>query len=699
MPASGGFQVIRHVLPVAAVIAFALLAYSNSFDAPFLYDNNDIILKDTRIHAATAEHIRRILGGPYWETILINLYRPLTTLSYLFNYSVLGNGPTPAGYHWVNFGLHAANIGLVYALGLVIFEQMPPALLLSALWSIHPVLTESVTNIVGRADLLAGFGVLASLLSYHQARHNSGRTRAAWLVAVALATAIGIASKESAIVVIGVLLLYDLAFVRRVLWRSQVPAYAAAATPCILFLAARAHALAKIPYSPAFFTDNPLVAPGFWTSRLTAVKVMEKYLLLLAWPQHLSHDYSYNAVPLFGWNWNSWEDWKTAAAFLICIAAAIAAVWFWRRDRRVFFGIGFFFVTLTATSNIFLIIGTVMAERFLYLPAVGFLVCAICALEAVWRRFPGRQALYRYAAGGAMATVLVAGAARTHERNRDWSDETRFWTSAVEAAPGSYKPHLFAAMIAPRLTSADWSRALENMDQAMRILGNVPDQENTWSAYMNAGNFYRAVGNTVAAATSVPPPLSGTTPGFWFRRSLEVLKRSEKIVLATNEQYLQHSRHEEAGGTFLPAQLYLEMGRTYLSLADKPSALAALERGRGLESDPDLLEELASLYRQQGNLRGAAAALVEALYVDANRGQIRPQLIDLYSAIDPSSCAVTQAGGARELNTECPPVHHDICAAARNVAGHYQQRGQDYEAAESRRNAEQTLGCDAAELR
>ena len=420
-PAGSGFKTIHHVLLVAAVIGFALLAYSNSFDAPFLYDNNDIILKDTRVHAVTAEHIRRILAGPYWETILINLYRPLTTLSYLFNYSVLQNGATPAGYHWINFGLHAVNIGLVYALGLVIFEQVPLALLLSVFWSIHPVLTESVTNIVGRADLLAGFGVLAALLSYHKSRHSSGRMHAAWLAAAALATAIGICSKESAIVVIGAFLLYDLAFVRKVLWRSQLPGYVAVATPCILFLFARAHALAKIPYAPAFFTDNPLVAPGFWTSRLTAAKVIGKYLVLLAWPQQLSHDYSYNAVPLFTWSWRSWEDCKTVGALLVCVAAAIAAVWFYRRDRRVFFGIGFFFVTLAATSNFVLIIGTIMAERFLYLPAVGFIVCAICALEAVWRRFLARQAVYRYTAGGAVAALLIAGAARTHERNRDHS--------------------------------------------------------------------------------------------------------------------------------------------------------------------------------------------------------------------------------------------------------------------------------------
>ena len=154
---------MRRALLVSAVIGFAFCAYSNSFNAPFLLDNDPIILKDARIRAATSDHVQRILNEEYWPLGMSGLYRPLTTFSYMFNYSVLGNGANPSGYHWLNFTLHAVNMGLVYLLGLLIFEQMPAALLLAAIWGIHPVLTESVTNIVGRADLLGAFGVLAAL--------------------------------------------------------------------------------------------------------------------------------------------------------------------------------------------------------------------------------------------------------------------------------------------------------------------------------------------------------------------------------------------------------------------------------------------------------------------------------------------------------------------------------------------------------
>ena len=77
--------------------------------------------------------------------------------------------------------LHEVNVALVYALGMLVFGETAPALALAAIWGLHPLLTESVTNIVGRADLLAAFGVLAGLLCYVKSASAAGRRRLAWL--------------------------------------------------------------------------------------------------------------------------------------------------------------------------------------------------------------------------------------------------------------------------------------------------------------------------------------------------------------------------------------------------------------------------------------------------------------------------------------------------------------------------------------
>ncbi|MGA2723828.1 MAG: hypothetical protein ABSG79_15630, partial [Bryobacteraceae bacterium] len=155
----------RHAWRMLALWALVLAAYSNSFQAGLVFDSAVAISADTRIRAVTPENLRLILTEQYWHgSTAFGLYRPLTTFSYLLNYAVFGNGTHPAGYHWVNLALHGVNVSLVYLLGILVLGAPAPAFALAALWGVHPLLTESVTNIVGRADLLAAFGVLAGLL-------------------------------------------------------------------------------------------------------------------------------------------------------------------------------------------------------------------------------------------------------------------------------------------------------------------------------------------------------------------------------------------------------------------------------------------------------------------------------------------------------------------------------------------------------
>ncbi len=247
-----------------------------------MLDNAYIIGEDPRIRQATAQNVFSILEGGYrYNNPDVGLYRPLTTFSYMVNYAVFGNDSRPAGYHWVNLALHCVNVALVYALGIAVFAETAPAWALAAIWGLHPLLTESVTNIVGRADLLAAFGVLAGLLCDAKAASAAGRGRLAWLAGLMGAQAIGIFSKESAVVLPGLMLLYDLTWIDRITWRTRAYAYAVLALPlsAFFYLRGQLHAHMLIP-----FADNPLVSADFWTARLTAIKVIGDFLGLFLWP-------------------------------------------------------------------------------------------------------------------------------------------------------------------------------------------------------------------------------------------------------------------------------------------------------------------------------------------------------------------------------------------------------------------------------
>src|SRR5947208_1627963 len=100
----------------ACLAVLVFLAYANSFHAGFVFDNRVLLLEDTRLRAFSAANLSLILHRPYWWPFAQTpLYRPVTTLSYLLNYSVFGNADRPLGYHVVNVAVHVVAVWLLFA--------------------------------------------------------------------------------------------------------------------------------------------------------------------------------------------------------------------------------------------------------------------------------------------------------------------------------------------------------------------------------------------------------------------------------------------------------------------------------------------------------------------------------------------------------------------------------------------------------
>src|ERR1700678_1084595 len=165
-------------------------------------------------------------------------------------------------------------------------------------------------------------------------------------------------------------------------------------------------------------------------ARLTAVKVVGKFLWLFLWPGGLSADYSFNAIPVFGWRLGDWTDVQALIALAVCVGSAVLVMPLRRRHKPMFFFSTFFFIALLPTSNLVILIGSIMAERFVYLPSVGLAGCFVVAMHALSRRFATKGSAPSYAAG-AIGLVCVVFSARTYARNLDWRDEASLWTSAV----------------------------------------------------------------------------------------------------------------------------------------------------------------------------------------------------------------------------------------------------------------------------
>ena len=157
-----------HLSVIFGLGIIVLLTFSNTLhNTSFALDNKFIILEDPRLRKATPENLGLVFHEDYWWPKAVSgLYRPLTTLSYMFNYAILGNASNSTGYHWINFLLHWLDASLVYFMALLLLEAFWPAAFLAGLFATHPIVTESVSNLVGRADLFATAAIVGGFLCY-----------------------------------------------------------------------------------------------------------------------------------------------------------------------------------------------------------------------------------------------------------------------------------------------------------------------------------------------------------------------------------------------------------------------------------------------------------------------------------------------------------------------------------------------------
>ena len=647
-----------------------------------------LVARDTRVHATTARNVRLIWGGEYWHKIgATGLYRPLTTFSFLFNYAVLGGGTDAAGYHWLNFGLHGVNILLVYLLAFTVLGEVPIAAVVAGLWALHPVSVEAVTNIAGRADLLAAVGVLLGLLCHVRAADAPSLVRRlAWLALLILAAAIGIFSKENAITLPAAMLAFDVALrlgrdapAQR--WRTLLPGYLAVAVPLVFYVAVRAQVLSPI-LAVTDFLDNPLVGAGFRTSRLTAIAILGKYLGLLVWPARLSADYSYHQIPLFSWSLGSWTFWSAALSVAVWSAILLIAMRSYRSRPSVFFFIAFFAVTMAPTSNLAIRIGSIMAERFLYLPSVGFAGCLAIGIWSAGRRVTGGEHLVRFAAPALAGAICILFAVRVYARNRDWQDELTLWTHDTTASPNSYKTHASLAELLWREGPASLDGAIAERQRAISIIQDLPAADQDSQQWIALAICYREKGE---------PFPSG---GVWYQRSLEALRQAESVARAQEETTARANRsHKRPPPSGLPV-VYLQRGRTYRSMGESVVALDSFRQGRLLQPDSVFAAEIAATYEGLGQPDRARITLLEGVIADPAQSGFAAKAMELYRRADPATCAVVPVGG---LNLACPAVVRDLCIAGANLVDLYVQAGKPDEANEVRSNTLNALSCASSQ--
>ena len=657
----GGSPRTRLWLACAGLCALTWLAYSNSFAGGMVLDNKVLLLEDPRVRAVTPENISLILHKSYWWPYIESaLYRPVATLSYLFNYAVLGNGREPAGYHWINLILHTGNVLLLFAVALRLGRRFWPALFIAAIWAVHPLSTEAVTNIIGRADLLAAGATLGAFLAYLRASESDGSKRLGWLLVTAVVTTIGVFSKESAVAVLGVVVLYDLTFrlgaapLSRLVW-----GWMAIILPLMFLWYQRAVVLAGVP--AAFpVVDNPIVGANFWSGRITALAVIPRYLWLILWPQRLTADYSYNQIPLAS---GRLEDW---VAWIVVLAAVAGTLALFTRSRLMFFAAAAAFICFVPASNLLILSGTIMAERLVYLSSAGVIACVVMALQA--DAFGKRRA----AVTATLCIIAVACAARTWIRNGDWRDDLALWSATVKTSPESFKAHgaLAEALYNSDPSRSNLARVIAEKEISLAILKDVPDPIQSSRPYREAAAYYLEYGEALLRQDKGTAATERSTDAFRHASAhvkkylslLETERSAQQRAPVTADPRAGNITRDAADG-------YRLLSTVSLHLSDLEVAADAARRAQALEPlNPVSYRGLAAALLEQRRYDSAAIALLTGVMLTGN-ADLRSAAIDLYRAgLDQKGCAVVASPNGPSLDSSCEIVRQHMCAASREAA-------------------------------
>jgi len=644
-----------------ALVILTLLAFSNSFDAGFTLDNKGL-LHDPRITQWTAHNIDLILHHTYWwPNGEAGLYRPLTTLSYLFNDAILGDGERPFEYHAINFFLHAFNVLLVYALLLRLAGQQLVAASIAAAWAVHPLLTESVTNIVGRADLLAGLATLGGLLLYMEAADAAGARRAAWFAGLMAIAFAGVFSKESAVCVIVLIVLYEVILHKeRVRTGALVAGCAATAIPIGVMLYARSKVLAASLPAEFPFTDNPIVGASFRIGKLTALKVIARYLGLILWPAKLSSDYSYPEIPLFR---GALADWFCVAVVLGTLAGAARL---YKTNKLAFFLLCFAGATFFPMSNLVLPIGTIMAERFMYLPAIGLLACVVLAIYGACERL----SIQRF--GPVIVCVMIACfAIRTWARNADWADERSIVTASLDASPDSFKLHrqLATLLYGQERTPENIQRGKEEAEKSVALLDALPDAQNTAEPFCLAGGYNFIEGELLNQSQDSSAILSPQADAS-YRRGISLVERCARIDKNVHDAYAAKLRGASDARPFLEGdpQPYLMLSVAYSRLNDPDKAInAAREALRLHPRSSNGYLQVANIFMRKNLRADATGALVEGLLLTSGGG-LAEALATLYKdGADAGSCQMIATPSGPSIDPHCAPFRERVCAISADV--------------------------------
>jgi Flp pilus assembly protein TadD len=459
----------------------AALPYLNTLRNGFASDDHTQVLHNPYIR--NFHYLAKIFTTPAMSQIGAvspNYYRPLMNVGYLLCYQVFGL--RAFGYHLANLVLHVAVVCAVFLLTKRMFQNRNLALMAAVLFAIHPIHTEAIAWIAASPDLELSLFYLLTFWFFLAVARPGGRFSYFAELAMAGSFALTIFSKEPAVTLPVLATVYEHLY--RADRKETRPAQKVLRYAVLWFLTV-AYLLFRFRVLGGLRSGFNAVQLTWYRTFVSASALVGQYLWKLLWPVDLRafcpfHTPSGLFDPaVFG----------GVAALAVCGALFF---FLWRRARPLSFGLLWTLISLAPVLNPRWMAPGAFAERYLYLPSVGFCWLLGWGLLRLRARASTRGAIWRRALATAFCILVALCSFRIVTRNRDWQNDFTLYTNTLAACPDAY-------YVRRALGAAYWEKGdAESAEREWReALKAAPQHSNTLSSlgllYLNKANFPQAI--------------------------------------------------------------------------------------------------------------------------------------------------------------------------------------------------------------
>src|SRR3990170_2381778 len=612
------------IVPYIILAVISLIVFCNTLGNSFVYDDSVTIVKNNLIK--NWKNFHTLFSFNYFILSGEMSYRPVVTLTYFIDYSLWGLNPT--GFHLTNLLLQAANTLLFYLFLKRVAKSNTLAFFSTLLFTTHPILTETVNSISYREDLLAApFFLIAFILYLKINKPFFNKSKFLLYYPVSLFSyLLALFSKEMAITFPILLILFDIFYLP-----SGKPLQALIKKLKGIYIGYFSVAAFYLFIQFVVFRHVYIRLDQTKQSLFVMIKVLASYIKLLFLPFNLNADY---VIPPITTGIISF-----IISGLLVITVIIITIQLCKNNKQYWFFISWFFITLLPVSNI-IPIGNIMAERYLYIPIMGF----SGIMGILIKNFDFKKPLVAIC----FTIVILILGVMCINRNGIWRDELTLWYSTAIREPNSARAHHNIGVV----HSAKGYYEYAELEYKKTLEINPKDIE----AHYNLGNAYERKGILDNAIKEYQDAIRYNPFYADGYNNLGSIYKNKHLL----DKAIEHYKKAIKCNPFSP-HYYNNLGLAYHEKKLYKEAVTEFVRALKINSEmPVTHNHMGNTYKEMGNIKNALTEYKTAIELDPATADFHNNLGIVYTNIGQLKEAIDEFETAIRLDQKLANTHNNL---------------------------------------